>query len=195
MAVEKAYLEVLKGAGEGTKVEAHFNPQSLQITYRSSGPDGSQQTEKKAPTQGAAKQPTGNVTEISMDLLFDTTQTGKDVRDTTIKIADMLQAGIRSGQKSADVPQVRFHWGTFIFEGNVTSVSETIDFFSEQGVSLRSTVKLSMTEVKEQRGNPAAFVGSGGGRRRNRSFCQCWCVGWAERRCRILSRCQSERRC
>lgn len=163
MAVEKAYLKVLKGAGAGTPVEVHFNPQSLQITYRSSGPDGSQQTEKKVPTQGAAKQPTGNVTEISMDLLFDTTLTGKDVRDTTIKIADMLRAGIRSGQQSADVPRVLFHWGTFIFKGNVTSVSETIDFFSEQGVPLRSTVKLSMTEVQDLRGNPAAFVGSGGG--------------------------------
>jgi LysM repeat protein len=163
MAVEKAYLEVLEGAGKGTKVKADFNPQSLQITYRSSGPDGSQETEKKVPTQGTAKQPTGNATEISMDLLFDTTQTGKDVRGTTIKVANMLQAGIRPGQQSADVPHVRFHWGTFIFEGNVTSVSETIDFFSEPGVPLRSTVKLSMTEVKKQRGNPATFVGSGGG--------------------------------
>ena len=163
MAVEKAYLKVKEGAGKGTSVEVQFNPQSLQVTYRSSGPDGSQQTEKKAPTQGTTKQPTGNVTEISMDLLFDTTQTGKDVRDTTIKIADMLQAGIRSGQQFADVPLVLFHWGTFIFKGNVTSVSETIDFFSEQGVPLRSTVKLSMTEVKDLRGNPAVFVGSGGG--------------------------------
>lgn len=161
MAVEKAYLEVLEGAGKGAKVKADFNPQSLQITYRSSGPDGSQQTEKKVPTQATAKQPTGNATEISMDLLFDTTQTGKDVRGTTIKVANMLQAGIRPGQHSADVPHVRFHWGTFIFEGNVTSVSETIDFFSEPGVPLRSTVKLSMTEVKKQRGNPAAFVGVG----------------------------------
>jgi hypothetical protein len=162
MAVEKAYLVVLEGAGKGPPVEVHFNPQSLQITYRSSGPDGSQQTEKKAPTQGTARQPTGNVTELSMDLLFDTTQKGEDVCNTTIKIADMLQAGIRSGKPSADVPLVRFHWGKFIFTGNVTSVSETIDFFSEQGVPLRSTVKLSMTEVQELRGNPGAFVGSGG---------------------------------
>lgn len=163
MAVERAYLKVLKGAGKDTVVEVDFNPQSLQVTYRSSGPDGSQQTENKAPTQGVAKQPTGNVTEVSMDLLFDTTrEKGKDVRDTTIKIADMLQAGIRSGEQAADVPLVLFHWGTFIFKGNVTSVSETIDFFSEQGVPLRSTVKLSMTEVEELRGNPAAFVGGGG---------------------------------
>ncbi len=161
MAVEKAYLKVVKGAGENTRVDVDFNPQSLQITYRSSGPDGSQQTEKQIPKQGATKQPTGNVTEVSMDLLFDTTQTGKDVRDTTIKVADMLQAGIRSGQPSADVPLVLFHWGTFIFKGNVTSVSETIDFFSEQGVPLRSTVKLSMTEVEELRGNPSVLVGIG----------------------------------
>src|SRR6266487_2504279 len=161
MAVEKAYLKVVKGAGENTRVDVDFNPQSLQITYRSSGPDGSQQTEKQIPKQGATKQPTGNVTEVSMDLLFDTTQTGKDVRDTTIKVADMLQAGIRSGQPSADVPLVLFHWGTFIFKGNVTSVSETIDFFSEQGVPLRSTVKLSMTEVEALRGNPSVLVGIG----------------------------------
>lgn len=161
MAVEKAYFEILRGAGKGTKVAVHFNPQSLQITYRSSGPDGSQQSEKAKQTQGAAKQPTGNVTELSMDLLFDTTQTDKDVRGTTIKIATMLQASVKAKQPAAEVPQVRFHWGTFIFAGNVTSVSETIDFFSERGVPLRSTVKLSMTEVQEQRGNPGVLVSIG----------------------------------
>jgi len=49
---------------------------------------------------------------------------------------------------------VLFGWGTFIFCGQIQSMTETLDFFSEDGVPLRSTVKLTMTEVPLDRGDP-----------------------------------------
>ena len=161
MAIQKAYLEVLQGAGKGTKVDVHFNPQSLQVTYQSYGPRGKQQKDNQGLKQGTTQQQTGSIADLSMDLLFDTTEAGTEVRNITIKIANMLRPNSENGQSSPDVPLVRFHWGTFIFDGNIHSVSETIDFFSEQGVALRSTVKLAMIEVESKRGNPAVLAGVG----------------------------------
>ena len=36
----------------------------------------------------------------------------------------------------------RFEWGSFIFQGVVDSMDETLDYFSEEGVPLRATVSL-----------------------------------------------------
>jgi nucleoid-associated protein YgaU len=159
MTLVKAYLEVLDSKfnplpGKGNRVDAHFNPQSLQVTYRAYGQDSSKQREKQAMKQGPQDQQTGSISEVSMDLLFDTTERGTDVRNITVNLAAMIRPDIKN-QPAPGVPIVRFRWGTFIFVGKVLSLSETIDFFSEQGVPLRSTVKLSMSEIRRERSNPA----------------------------------------
>lgn len=136
----------------------HFNPQSLQITYQAQGPDGSQQLDASGKKQGARDQQTGSIASISMDLLFDTTERGTNVQNDTILIAGMIRPAILHGRSAPPPPLVRFSWGSFVFDGNVVSVGETIDFFSEQGVPLRSTVKLSMSEVQRIRGNPGVLA-------------------------------------
>src|SRR6202044_1212086 len=43
-------------------------------------------------------------------------------------------------------PTVSFEWGAFKFTGMIATYKETIDFFSSNGVPLRSTVALTMSK-------------------------------------------------
>src|SRR5215467_751147 len=98
MALAKAYLKIVSdGPDKDKKVPVQFNPQSLQINYQAQGPDGSQQLDSSGKKQGARDQQTGSITSISMDLLFDTTERGTDVRNDTVLIAAMIQPAILHG--------------------------------------------------------------------------------------------------
>lgn len=159
----KATLQVLESKKHSTNplkgdqytVVAQFNPQTLQVTYRSTGTDGSNVVDKKAHSSGAPKQQTGSIAEVSFDLLFDTTEKGSDVRQITLRLAAMMRPDIQARENldkpAPNTPRVRFSWGTFIFYGQIHSMSETLDFFSESGVPLRSTVKITMTEEPLER--------------------------------------------
>ena len=45
-------------------------------------------------------------------------------------------------------PGVRFHWGTFLFDGMVEGVEETLEFFSPDGKPLRATMSLTFSQQK-----------------------------------------------
>lgn len=165
MALTKAVLQRLEDIpksikrmqGEQYRVDAQFNPQTLTVTYHTTGNNGSDLVTDQSKKTGAPKQQTGNTTDISFDLLFDTTETNIDVRLTTIKLAAMIRPSLLNGDPAPITPRVLFGWGTFIFCGQIQSMTETLDFFSEDGVPLRSTVKLTMTEVPLDRGDPGVL--------------------------------------
>ena len=150
MALVKALLEVVEGSNKGLIVVVHFNPQSLRVSYRTTGSVGTVNGDQQVEKQEVTAQQTGYGSDLSMELLFDTSQNGQDVHSTTLKIVEMMQSKMKNGGMpgtSSLVPIVRFSWGTFLFIGTIQSMDETIDLFSEQGVPLRSTVNLSMSEV------------------------------------------------
>jgi hypothetical protein len=163
---ERAFLEVLDSnfqplPGSENRVDVHFNPQSLQVNYHVFGTDGNKQRVNQGVKQGSADDTTGSISDVSMDLLFDTTETDGDVRNITNKFAAMIRPGIKKGKTAPEVPKVRFTWGTFMFVGKLSSLSETIDFFSERGIPLRATVKLTLLEIQRERGEPGALGGAG----------------------------------
>jgi hypothetical protein len=137
-------------------IEVHFNPTSLALTYAASGANGGKDASGSADLQNLALQRTTFSSNLRFDLLFDTSETGADVRNTTLKIAALLRP--RPGRS----PIVQFSWGTFVFYGALSSLSEALDFFSDQGVPLRSSLQLAMSGV-ELDGNPAAGSGLGAG--------------------------------
>lgn len=121
-------------------IQAHFNPATLQLTISTKlGEAKSKNKKKGAPTQvvneGSAK--------LSVELVFDTTGTLENVCDKTVEIARLL------GEKNKPPPQVTFDWGAFSFTGIVDSYKETLEFFSVDGVPLRSTVSLGMTKDED----------------------------------------------
>lgn len=68
-----------------------------------------------------------------------------DVRKKTSRLANLLRPDLAS---SGGMParRVQFRWGAIVFDGVITSFSETLDYFAPEGVPLRSTVTLAIKE-------------------------------------------------
>ncbi len=123
-------------SAEPIEVTVHFNPASLQYTVSNTLKEqGSGAKKKQYVSQTTAK--------LTMDLVFDTTATGDDVRDTTDKMVRLLQPHGPSGKQIP--PLVEFGWGVYRFSGMVEQYKETLDFFSASGVPLRSSVNLTLS--------------------------------------------------
>ena len=124
--------------GNGAPITVQFNPASLEYTVTNTlKEEGSGNTRKQFVTQSTGR--------LSMDLVFDTTHVGQDVRVLTEKLAKFMEpaGGSTAGGKRAPAV-VAFEWGTYAFKGMVDSYKETIDFFAPSGVPLRATVNLAL---------------------------------------------------
>lgn len=135
--IERALFRV-KSTGE--VVNVHFNPVSLQYTV------ANQMQQQGGGTQQHVASSTGK---LSVDLVFDTTHTGRDVRVDTAKVAALMKPG-----DDHLVPTLCFEWGAYKFEGTMEGYRETLDFFSPNGVPLRASLSLSLAATDAQ-----VFVG------------------------------------
>jgi hypothetical protein len=132
--------------------DVDFNPVSLQYAATNTLTEDSSDKKKK---QWLTKV-TGKLT---MELIFDTTDTGDDVRLMTNKIANLMAPDKQASSGEKQVASiVLFEWGKYSFQGMMDSYSETLDFFAPKGVPLRATVSISLVE------QPVTFTpGSGDG--------------------------------
>ena len=123
------------------KVPVDFNPATLEyaITVNTQGEGG-----------GAQQTASSSSAKLNFELIFDSTDTGDDVRGKTNKVERMLQTSPGEGPNPPPqvLSEVTFEWGAFKFVGVVDSFKQTMDFFSENGVPLRATVTLSMSQPK-----------------------------------------------
>lgn len=151
--IAMASFKVLEGTGAGgDAVDVQFNPASLEYTLSnefdsSAGNNGARQFVKK--TSG----------KLAMTLIYDTTDTGEDVRGKTEHISRLLEPAPSGDKKFA--PKVEFGWGTYKFSGVIEQYKETIDFFADTGVPLRASINLTLAsqEVEFQSAkNPPARV-------------------------------------
>jgi hypothetical protein len=125
-------------------VPVDFNPSALEysITLNTQGEGGKTQ---QAASRASAK--------LNLELVFDSTDTGEDVRNKTNKVELMLGPPNKSAAKGAPPPappMVTFEWGAFKFQGVVDSFKQSMDFFSANGVPLRAAVSLSMAQPEYQ---------------------------------------------
>jgi len=154
----KATFTVLGGAG--APLEVQFNPVSLEHTIANQlQGEGGQ----------AAQYVASSSAKLSLELVFDTTDTGADVRTRTNPVARLMKpAGGESaaGAARSAPPIVVFEWGAFRFQGMVESFKETLDYFAANGVPLRATVSLTLNSqehVFEAQGDPGRTAGGGDG--------------------------------
>jgi hypothetical protein len=138
------------GAPSGA-VSVQFNPLSLQygltINNQQAGatPSTTQNTARAEAT-------------LEMDLVYDTTHEGTDVRARTVQVRNLTMSPEEVARKGASPqggsapeqapPKVEFVWGTFRFVGVVKSFRETLDFFSAEGVPVRSAVHVSLASTE-----------------------------------------------
>jgi hypothetical protein len=152
-ALELARFKSLSGpAAQRVDVAVHFNPESLQYTVQNTlKEEGKGAKKKQHVSQTSAK--------LTMQLVFDTTDTGEDVRLYTDDMAKLLQPYKDGDDKSP--PLVEFGWGVYRFTGLVEQYKETIDFFAAGGVPLRSSVDITLASQDvafESSHNPSASV-------------------------------------
>lgn len=149
-------------AKQAAAIPVHFNPETLDIKLANSF--------AKAKGDAPVQLVSDATAEMSLELMFDTTYTGVDVRQDTGKIAGFLKplgitmAADQGKKKLPPAKIVEFEWGAIVFQGYISSYSEKIDFFSADGVPLRATVGLTLTQAErkfEPRGR-AVDDGNGG---------------------------------
>jgi Contractile injection system tube protein len=129
------WLAAFKTTDRGPAVNfpVHFNPASLQYTV--SNKEQGQGSKKKQHVSETSAQ-------LSMDLVFDTTDTGRDVRLDTGEIVKLLSPDA----KAKKAPRmVEFSWGSYSFTGVIEQYKETLDFFSADGVPLRASVSVTLS--------------------------------------------------
>jgi hypothetical protein len=127
---------------KGEPVPVQFNPESLRLSY-------SNTVGKTAATGTAAMQFLASASSrLDIELWLDATvhEQATDVRQLTAQIRHFVtpQAIKQSGEAKFLVPALRFTWGTFLFEGVVTSLNEVLELFSSDGRPLRAKVTLSI---------------------------------------------------
>lgn len=160
--VTKAFLQSLP---DGDPIEVHFNPASLVYSLENS----TRQQGNDPKRRQFAGQFTGKLT---MDLQFDTTNSGDDVRTITNQVALFMQSsaqatkpgsGNSSGANAPAQPVLAFQWGTYVFKGIMESFKETIDFFSADGVPLRALVSIGLARQDNVFDEDQALLGTDSG--------------------------------
>lgn len=135
--VDQANPSQEPNADSADVVLVQFNPTSLAYSV--------QNTLEKKGRDASAKQFVAQTTaKLDFDLVFDSTHDGGDVRRETDKIKQFLNPGDKATNKDQAPPLVGFRWGTFLFKGIVESFKENLEFFSAEGVPLRSTLKIGL---------------------------------------------------
>jgi Contractile injection system tube protein len=148
---------------KGTPFEVQFNPTTMKLTMTNSIDVGS------ARGREAARHLETSATTLSLDLVFDTADEASDkgeavnVRDRSKEVSRFVLPA-KDGRKKQAPPRVRFAWGTFVFDGVMSQLTEDIDLFSPTGVPLRSKVTISIKEQNPEyiagRLGPAAATGA-----------------------------------
>jgi hypothetical protein len=160
--VTKAFLQSLP---DGDPIEVHFNPASLVYSLENS----TRQQGNDPKRRQFAGQFTGKLT---MDLQFDTTNSGDDVRTITNQVALFMQSsaqatkagsGNSTGANAPAQPVLAFQWGTYVFKGIMESFKETIDFFSADGVPLRALVSIGLARQDNVFDEDQALLGTDSG--------------------------------
>jgi hypothetical protein len=146
---EKAVIS--KVDDDSKKITCHFNPDSFSIG----------RTIEWKPTTTIG----GDVSKLEfgggkahelgpVELVFDTTDTGTDVREEyKVLIEDLAQIDpdtVSQKTGKGHPPKCKFHWGSFLsFTAVITKVDQTFTMFKPDGTPLRAKVKVTFLEVPE----------------------------------------------
>lgn len=134
------------------KVPVQFNPETLKVAFANQiqTPEGSGD-QRGSPAQQFVG---AGTTKLSLQLWFDVNapqegETLLDVRKMTEKISYFITPKKNpKDEKKFIPPGVRFIWGSFQFDGLMESLEENLEFFSADGIPLRASMTLNLTQQK-----------------------------------------------
>lgn len=156
MSLAKAQLIELDQSFEkekdgGRKVAVQFNPESLKVTFANQivQPQGGDQAAGNSGRQFVG----AGTTKLALQLWFDVTAMEKDAVDDVRRLTQdvvYFMTPQKSDQDPAKLapPGIRFQWGSFLFDGMVEALEETLEFFSPDGKPLRAAIALTLSQQK-----------------------------------------------
>jgi hypothetical protein len=143
--------DLVTPANDKSPIKVQFNPDSLKVTYANEikQPESGDQSSGTAGRQFVGS----STTKLALTLWFDVTVVGDtpidDVRKLTSKITYFMDPKPTEDDPAKKMPPgVRFQWGSFIFNGMVEGLEETIEFFSPEGKPLRASISLTLSQQK-----------------------------------------------
>ncbi len=93
----------------------------------------------------------GEAAKLKLDLFFDTTDTGEDVRGITDKLFKLVTIRKDTLKKSPKTPYCRFVWGKIIsFMSVVTDVDVKYTLFLPDGTPIRAEASVSMEQALDE---------------------------------------------
>ncbi|MEA3061798.1 MAG: hypothetical protein QOJ94_1579 [Sphingomonadales bacterium] len=134
---------------DGKKVTVQFNPETLKLTFANEvvQPKGGDQV---GGNKGQQFIGTGS-SKLALTLWFDVTaMTENPVNDVRRLTGDVLY--FMTPQPDKDdankpvPPGIRFSWGSFLFDGLVDGLEETLEYFDSDGKPLRATLALTLSQ-------------------------------------------------
>lgn len=82
----------------------------------------------------------GNTQTLTMELFFDTTDSGRDVREFTNAVVGLTDVNAQTHAP----PRLLFIWGSLIFPCVLESVTQNFNYFNIFGLPLRATLSVSL---------------------------------------------------
>jgi hypothetical protein len=138
-----------------TKVEVtcSFRPKELTMSKQNSW----SATPSKGHNVGKLDFGGGGNAKLQVELLFDSSSNGSDIRDETSKLWNMMLVTDSTrgrGTNQARPPWVQFTWGRMnSFVGAIESLNQKFILFKSDGTPVRAIVHLSMTQFAEDQGD------------------------------------------
>lgn len=142
--LDKDAIDEARGLPE--KFYVQFNP----TQYAVSKSVNYEKTSNPGSNLPIVKFVSGEMESLTIELLFDTTDTGMDenarnVREMTWSLYQLTQVQ----PKTHAPPRIQLTWGGLSFKAVIVSFSETLTLFNPDGVPLRSTVSLTFNKDDE----------------------------------------------
>jgi len=160
--IAKAHLveldDKLQELPGGQDVTVQFNPDSLKLAFANqiqnnnpSSGGGNASADQANGTSGRQFVGAGT-TKLAVTLWFDANagadgERVDDVRRLTQKVIFFITPKKSKQDPTKFLPPgLRFSWGSFVFDGLVDSIEETIEFFSPDGKPLRASIALGLSQ-------------------------------------------------
>lgn len=140
----KAYIEILEGTYKNNKAKKRiylqFNPEAYSLDSTNNYESKKLIGLKDEITQFKG----GSQSDLQLDILFDSTDTGEDVRDT-IKPLSLISD---IDPELHAPPPCLFVWAGSVFKGVVTQLNKKFTFFYHDGTPARVKIRLILKPYK-----------------------------------------------
>ena len=162
--MDKAKISKLsQGSALSETMDVLFNPKELTFSKQNNW------NPKKTPKENTPELEFtgGGSASLKLQLYFDTYAQGADVREKYLnRIYEWTRVDPKLTEKNSKKgrpPEVRFHWGTLIFDGVITSINQRLTLFlPTNGIPVRAVVDLTLTESRDGKFFPKQNPTSGG---------------------------------